>query len=444
MEGSLSFPRIFLSGNSNSRIFIVESGKSLSLDDFYLHMGVAPDGDDSNRGESGGAILIDGGTVRAFGCRFVQNSAGFATGFSSGGDGGAIAVTNSGSLYVEFSRFEGNQAGQGGNGGFGGAIYNSGGTVEIKMSLFEENSAGTAISSSGGAGGAIASFDGSLSVDSSTFAANHAGDAGFRGGSGGAVFVSGSFDINQCSFGGNRTGTGGPEAGDGGAINVSSGSGTINDSTIHENRVGSGSSQDGRGGGLAVIGGVATVDGTTISGSSIIMFDDPIPDCFVDFGTLNRSGVNLIGNNSGVESIFEAGAPNAGGDLVGTANDPIDPLLAPLADNGGPTETMLPYLGSPLIDPPGGATMSAETTDQRELPRIVNGVKDIGAVEVQDGEAVDPPPPPTDNTAAKRKLQKQIKKLTKQIKAAKKKGKKALVKKLTKKLKKLKKQLKAL
>ncbi len=58
-----------------------------------------------------------------------------------------------------------------------------------------------------------------------------------------------------------------------------------------------------------------------------------------------------------------------------------DALLAPIADNGGLTQTMALLNGSPAIDT--GTPTGAPTTDQRGLPRF--GVVDIGAFEVQGG-----------------------------------------------------------
>ena len=58
-----------------------------------------------------------------------------------------------------------------------------------------------------------------------------------------------------------------------------------------------------------------------------------------------------------------------------------DPLLAPLGDYGGPTQTMPPLPGSPAIDAAGSTDPGG--TDQRGLPRFVNGALDIGAVEIQ-------------------------------------------------------------
>jgi hypothetical protein len=60
-----------------------------------------------------------------------------------------------------------------------------------------------------------------------------------------------------------------------------------------------------------------------------------------------------------------------------------DPLLGPLQDNGGPTLTMALLPGSPAID--AGDNTDAPDFDQRGpgFPRIVNGIIDIAAFEVQ-------------------------------------------------------------
>lgn len=56
-----------------------------------------------------------------------------------------------------------------------------------------------------------------------------------------------------------------------------------------------------------------------------------------------------------------------------------DPLLGPLADTGGMTQTHMPQAGSPLID--GGHCISSIMTDQRGEPRPQSYGCDIGAVE---------------------------------------------------------------
>ena len=69
-------------------------------------------------------------------------------------------------------------------------------------------------------------------------------------------------------------------------------------------------------------------------------------------------------------------------DLTGTMVMPLNPLLSPLSNYGGPTDTLAELPGSPAIDAGNNALIPAGvTTDQRGLPRIVNGIVDIGAFE---------------------------------------------------------------
>jgi hypothetical protein len=58
-----------------------------------------------------------------------------------------------------------------------------------------------------------------------------------------------------------------------------------------------------------------------------------------------------------------------------------DPRLAPLAENGGPTPTLLPGPGSAAIDVLSGVPCPA--VDQRVVARPQGGACDAGAVEVQ-------------------------------------------------------------
>ncbi|MGH7264763.1 MAG: choice-of-anchor Q domain-containing protein, partial [Candidatus Rokuibacteriota bacterium] len=76
--------------------------------------------------------------------------------------------------------------------------------------------------------------------------------------------------------------------------------------------------------------------------------------------------------------------------FIGTVDG--NPRLGPLRDNGGPTLTMAPFPGSPLIDTGDNAHAATQglTTDQRGagFARIVDGdgaapaTVDRGAVEV--------------------------------------------------------------
>jgi len=101
-------------------------------------------------------------------------------------------------------------------------------------------------------------------------------------------------------------------------------------------------------------------------------------------GVFTSLGNNLIGNTAGSSGW-------TGSDLTGTGASPLAAGLGSLADNGGPTETLLPLSGSPAIGAGSVALIpSGVTTDQRGLPRTINGVVDIGAVEV--GGLVDDSP----------------------------------------------------
>ena len=109
----------------------------------------------------------------------------------------------------------------------------------------------------------------------------------------------------------------------------------------------------------------------------------PLPpepdDCY---GFLHSSGYNLIETTSNC-TIF-----GLGGDLTGNVTGQ-DPLLGPLQDNGGPTQTQALLADSPAIDAgdPSGCTDdlgAALTTDQRGFPRPVNGTLRHGSVRVRD------------------------------------------------------------
>src|SRR5262249_23190196 len=100
------------------------------------------------------------------------------------------------------------------------------------------------------------------------------------------------------------------------------------------------------------------------------------PDVFGDFVS---QGHNLIGDGSGSNNSF------GNNDQVGTPQNPLDPKLGPLADNGGPTRTHALRRGSPALD--SGDHSGAPDTDQRGVKRPRDGdgdglsLVDIGAFE---------------------------------------------------------------
>src|SRR5205807_1762663 len=93
----------------------------------------------------------------------------------------------------------------------------------------------------------------------------------------------------------------------------------------------------------------------------------------------------------------------ATGDQVGTTASKIDPLLGPLQDNGGPTDTVALLDGSPALDQ--GMSFGL-AVDQRGLTRSIDAAAftnptggdgtDVGAFERIDvGPLATPTPTPT-------------------------------------------------
>lgn len=62
-----------------------------------------------------------------------------------------------------------------------------------------------------------------------------------------------------------------------------------------------------------------------------------------------------------------------------------NPNLGPLQDNGSPTLTRAPLVGSPVIDAGNDSAPGEPTSDQRGLPRKFSTHVDIGAVELPVG-----------------------------------------------------------
>ncbi len=151
---------------------------------------------------------------------------------------------------------------------------------------------------------------------------------------------------------------------------------TVTNSTISQNSAVD--SNGGRGGGVYLTPAFDTdappfaeLRNTIVAGNSAGVAPDLA-------GILTASGFNLIENSHG-------GSGYTLTDLLD-----VDPMLGPLADNGGPTLTMALLPDSPAID--AGDNTDAPEFDQRGsgFPRIVNGTIDIGALEVQSS----PIPPP--------------------------------------------------
>ena len=104
-----------------------------------------------------------------------------------------------------------------------------------------------------------------------------------------------------------------------------------------------------------------------------IVARNSIHDCSINGGAID------VTDNHNLDSDGSCGLNGFGSDLPNT-----DPLLDPLLLNGGTTRTMVPKVGSPVIDV--GDNVICEANDQRGAPRPLQGdtaaICDIGAVEV--------------------------------------------------------------
>lgn len=126
---------------------------------------------------------------------------------------------------------------------------------------------------------------------------------------------------------------------------------------------------------------IANVKNTIIAGNiSNTSIAGAVPD-FI--GPVTSQGYNLVGVVDGSDGWIAS-------DLTGIPAVPLNPLLGPLANNGGPTFTHALLTGSPAINAGSNALAvdadnSLLTTDQRGVgfPRITGSSVDVGAYELQ-------------------------------------------------------------
>jgi hypothetical protein len=257
--------------------------------------------------------------------------------------------------------------------GHGGGIYNTG-TLTVASSTLSGNSANPTslfLQSAEGDGGGIYNT-GMLTVVSSTLSGNSANGFNILGGAagGGGIFNGGTLTVTNSTLSGNSaSGFGRVGRGHGGGLENLGGTLTLTNCTVSGNSAVGGGFRFG--GGIDNAGtGTLTIRNTLVAGNTAAGSPDVS-------GTLNSQGHNLIGNGTG-------GSGFAASDLVGTSSNPIDAKLGPLQDNGGPTQTMALLPGSPAIDA-GDNAFAPGPYDQRGpgFARIVNGIIDIGAFEVQ-------------------------------------------------------------
>ena len=255
-----------------------------------------------------------GGGIENYGIGTVLNNVTIRN--NTCGRGGGVANRASGTLTINNSTLSGNQAtAAGGDLGGGGLInYGSNATVTIDSSTISNNTTSTASVNGGG----LKNYQGTMTVRNSTISGNTAQYVG------GGIHVNyGTVTLTNCTITGNQA-------------------------NLHT------------GGIRQYEGGTVSIKNTIISGNTAGNYDNIN-------GTITSLGFNLIDNLDG--AAFAASM----GDWIGPS---YDPMLGPLADNGGPTYTHALLTGSDAIDT-GGCDY---IIDQRGYPRT--SPCDIGAFEL--------------------------------------------------------------
>ena len=258
----------------------------------------------------------------------------------------------------------------------GGGILNAG-ALTLTDCTISDNFTGNQFGGILGGGG-VMNDHGTLTITGCTISNNSASQYGLTVTSegGGILNHSGSLVITNSTISGNSCSAFSPEplfpgVASGGGIS-NRGHLQITSSTIAHNSAS----------GNQAFGGGVYGAGTTRTDSSIIALNSALigPD-FAGGVALQSTGYNIIGNNA------DAVINSQPTDQIGTPGAPIDPLLGPLADNGGPTLTHALQPGSPAIN---RGDPAAPPRDQRGYSRL--GVPDVGAFEFN---GIPPTPTPT-------------------------------------------------
>jgi predicted outer membrane repeat protein len=329
---SLAIP-ITLDGDNN-RIFVILTGITVTLNSLIIQNGY-----DIN----GGGIYNDlGSNLTVANCTLANNSSALRGG----------GIYNSGDLTVTDSTFSGNSAAH------GGAIYNDeNGYTTVTNSTFSSNTSDK--------GGGILNYQfGTLNISNSTFSNNIATLQG------GGIF---NFNLNANTVVTNSTFYGN-SANSGGAM-YNGFSLSVTNSTI------SGNSANVYGGGIYNdLNSDLTLVNSTLTSNSADKGDGIYNS---EDGTLNYVNTMIANFMTGGDCVNDGDIGTNLKNLVedGTCSPEFsgDPLLGPLANNGGQTQTHALLIGSPAIDT--GDITACPATDQRGVPRPQGAGCDIGSYE---------------------------------------------------------------
>jgi predicted outer membrane repeat protein len=305
----------------------------------------------NNSGSTGGAVLNRSTNLRVVDSVFVDNR---ATTWADSGQYG-----NGGGLYIDRmwlddpidfvicgSVFERNHAKVHGSALFSYNLEGSGAVID-RCSFIDNDMA----DSEGGGTGSVYHEGVPLTLVNSTFAGNSTGAHA------GGLFLGGGTDaqVSNCTFVANET------PGNAGALWAGNGEVQVFNTTFADNRADYGPVIfKGQEGAVTLTNVILANNGTDNEFSALACHE-----------TFADGGGNVqwpeVKNNGNPDTPCTASITFA------------DPLLEPLADNGGPTSTVALAPGSPAID--AGVAAGCPATDQRGEPR--DDACDAGAFEVQ-------------------------------------------------------------
>ena len=312
---------------------------------------------DDNSGSNGGALYsLVSKNVNLYDSTFSGNTAtGTGGNPGSGGNGGAIGVDGDG-RNLNFCRVKvlGNHSNVYGAGLFT-VTYSATSFTRVLDSTFDSND------STGNALGGGAYIQGSpLTIQGSTFSNNQAG--GYTGlalfGQGGVL----TGDITNSTFAGNvaRTGLGG-----GMSIQAATHF-VLQNVTIANNTAPCSGCFD---------AGISNDTGANLTINNVLFWNNTAGNAFNPWAIQHPA---VAGTNNLQWPRSRGSGQNDAAAAPGTTF--ADALLHPLADNGGPTQTMGLSSNSPAIN--AGDVASAPPTDQRGIARWL--APDIGAYEFID------------------------------------------------------------
>jgi len=341
-------------------------------------------------GAGGNAGVGQGGGVYVNGGAFTLVNSTVANNELLGGAGGAGGNGGNGSVGQDY----GGSGGNGGNGGnaapiSGGGIFATTSALKLINATLANNTLSDGPGGAGGNGGNAGSAKAYLTVPSRQGVGGNAGNGGnAASGQGGGLYLgSGSVSLLNATFAYNTITAATPGAAG------KPGQGIVNNATTPPTQL----SPDGQPGSPGTTSGTDQAGGLYVGPSvstaslenTILALNTAATDTDV-FGTFSSSDDDFIGDGTG--SNLSNGVH---GDIVGQYTiAQLTSFFGQLGYNFGPTQTIVPMATSPTIgtgDPSAAAAIAAaegvasssDATDQRGLPRLVNGLIDIGATELQ-------------------------------------------------------------